>query len=799
VVEHTIAMINMFVQHYKAGTTLAKKFTAMLEALQIKIGCIGNPLLENYDDLNCLAMACWAKSFWERLHFYRFSIHMEYPTLTLPRWNNALITTIWLRAGYVGEELTSLNRCRRANKMLFLSDIATACGRYVDCKLLGPTTSRLGHRSSICFPQELPSSTDWLLWRTFWTAYLGAGGLLHIPLGEWLYTSHRIWEWFYNPLRDQLQHKRDDVCTVYDPVKTKRNMRHTQLYTMQYTDSLLAIGNPCSVRQLSATTFQRQETGTTLASPHVRESTFWKYLRSLGGAWMWEYIKEKEYDTEWLKNALINGTLVGVTDGSYDRHKAKSCSGSGWILVCTTSKKTLRGSFYEITAVAGAYRGELLGLVALHTLILALANYYNLQCVSGKICCDNISALNQASKTRKQVRSGIKHSDLQRAICTCKSKVTMALKYGHVRAHQDDLKPWSMLTLEEQLNVICNKLAKGAVLRHLSDITQEERGIQLMPLEKVAVVVKGEKLTTDAGQEVRYTLGHKMARKFFTKAIKMNGLSNTGGLGWSEYQFEQVAWKSIDEALRNKPDMFQIWHAKQCIGVCATRSRIAQIQDILDSKCPNCKQEQEKSHHLNRCPDQGRTLLFRESVTNLVNWMHEHNRTDAELAYWIEKYLIFRGTRTFTHLVRDQGSNQIRDAAASQDEIGWVEFLHGKVSVVIAKIQEIHCKMSDCRMTGDDWMKHFIGRLLLISHSQWLYCNFTLHNKTRGYLRLQHRKEVLKEKDQLLDTNPEDIPQESRYLLELDFTSLYNCSFKRQSYLVLAMKAARRAGRHAEI
>jgi hypothetical protein len=224
---------------------------------------------------------------------------------------------------------------------------------------------------------------------------------------------------------------------------------------------------------------------------------------------------------------------------------------------------------------------------------------------------------------------------------------------------------------------------------------------------------------------------------------------------------------------------------------------MARIQDILDSKCPNCKQEQEKSHHLNRCPDQGRTLLFKENVASLIDWMHGHNRTNAELAYWLEKYLIFRGTRTLTHLVRDQGSNQIREAAASQDEIGWVEFLHGKVSVTIAEIQEIHCKLSDCRMTGDDWMKHFIGKLLQISHLQWLYRNFTLHDKKRGYLRLQRRKEILKEVDHLLDMNTDDIPKESQYLLELDFTPLYSASFEKQSYWVLAMKAARRAGRRA--
>jgi hypothetical protein len=172
---------------------------------------------------------------------------MEYPTLNLPRQNDALIVTILERAGYAGDELISLNQCRIANKMLFLSDITTSCGRYVDCNLLGPTTSWQGERSSIGFPCELPSPKDWTLWKTFWTAYAGAGGLLHIPLGGWLHTSHRIWEWFYDPLRDQLQHRRGDVRTVYDPEKTKRNTRYTQIYSMQYTDSLPAIGNPCNV------------------------------------------------------------------------------------------------------------------------------------------------------------------------------------------------------------------------------------------------------------------------------------------------------------------------------------------------------------------------------------------------------------------------------------------------------------------------------------------------------------------------------------------------------------------------
>jgi hypothetical protein len=97
-----------------------------------------------------------------------------------------------------------------------------------------------------------------------------------------------------------------------------------------------------------------------------------------------------------------------------------------------------------------------------------------------------------------------------------------------------------------------------------------------------------------------------------------------------------------------------------------------------------------------------------------------------------------------------------------------------------------------------NWMKHFIAKLLQVLHSQWLYLNFTLHDKTRGYLHLQHKKEILKEMDHLIDTNPDEIPQGSQYLLEMDFASLYNTSFERQPYWILAMNAARCAGRCAK-
>jgi hypothetical protein len=292
-------------------------------------------------------------------------------------------------------------------------------------------------------------------------------------------------------------------------------------------------------------------------------------------------------------------------------------------------------------------------------------------------------------------------------------------------------------------------------------------GPQLLPLEKAAVVLDGVKLTTDIGPEVCLQLGKEEAEQFYTEPCNIINGVNRGGLGWSSQQFHAVAWTTIESALKSKPDMFQLWLLKQFIGICTTRRNMARIQDRLDNKCPNCNQPRETSNLLNQCPEAGRTLLFRDCVASLVSWMNDYNWADAELAYWIGKYLIFQGTQSFTSqvLTGGGGSPQILAVAASQDTIGWTAFLYRKVSKDIGHIQEVHCALSPCRITGEDWMKMLVTHLIQISHSQWILQNFTLHDKHRGYLRLKQQRDLLREVDSLLNTPLEEVPEGSKYLL----------------------------------
>lgn len=796
--EQLICWLNMLIQHFGVPSVLGRKFRASLEALQLEVGVNTNPLNLDYSKYEMLATRCWFKSVWERMWYYSFTAHLELEPIPFPREGDSLMSTLFLERPT--EVRIALNRCRIRLEMLFLSDIVTANGRQIEKDYLIPTqTNEEASHSRFTFGREQPTPRDWVEWTIFWAQFTDSGLALHRPLGRWVAPSHRIWQWYFDPASNQVEEVVDGVVRYYGPSAAAgtRTTRSNVIYGPLATAAgALPLGLPTTVEHRPDNTVALKECGPPLASCPSQPDEFWQYLRSWGGAWMWDNVEEETQDLRWLADALSNGTAVLVTDGSYDKKRAPRVSGAGWVITCRTAQKFLRGSFHEDSPRAGSYRGELLGLVALHTLALALVQFYGLKAASGKLCCDNISALFQSKKNRRRVRTGSKHADLLRALRTIKCHHLLQLTYEHVRSHQDKYLLWHQMSLEAQLNVDCDHLAKGAVHRRLSasigNISSPHK--QLLPLEKAAIFVNGgEKLTSDVGEEIRFYLGKEEARAFYTAPNTKEGK----GLGWSAMRFNAVDWRAINDCLATKSDMFGLWLSKQVAGVCATRKNVARIQDLLDDRCPNCLQPGETSTHLNLCPAEGRVQLFEECVEDLEKWMEQDNRTDSELAYWIAKYILMRGKKPFAEL--GPMSPSMLQIARCQDIIGWQQFMEGRITTEIRFYQSFHCAASPCRMNGDEWTKHFISRLLQISHGQWVLRNFTLHDQTRGYIRLRDRRQVLAEIDQLADVDPDLIPPDSRFLLEVDYSSLLRASFERQSYWVMAMKAARRAGRRAAV
>jgi hypothetical protein len=281
----------------------------------------------------------------------------------------------------------------------------------------------------------------------------------------------------------------------------------------------------------------------------------------------------------------------------------------------------LGGWFYERSSKAGSYRGELLGLVAIHLLTAFASEYYATDKCSGNVYCDNKGALGQASKNRQRVRTGAKHADLLRALRSIKARCPMSFYYTHVRAHQDKYLSWRALTLVEQLNVTCDSLASQAVTYGMSEGAEVANATGLLPREHAAILFQGEKLTSDISSEVRHLLGKEEARNFFTAPSRIVRGVNKGGLGWSAKKFDSIDWLALRDALAGKSDMFGIWLSKQTIGICATWRNLARITGTTDDRCPDCLCGPKRHDHLLQCSSPGRTKLFDDDVADLYSWM----------------------------------------------------------------------------------------------------------------------------------------------------------------------------------
>jgi hypothetical protein len=133
-------------------------------------------------------------------------------------------------------------------------------------------------------------------------------------------------------------------------------------YTLAWKEKIgvnHVIGEPVSVQGSDETHVYKLNIGPTLTRGPQQPSDFWVYIKNWGGEWMWEGIEDSQdtkRDLSWLVQGMRSNSLLWVTDGSYDRKRAPTLSGVGWIIFCQHSGKRLIGSFWEKSSSASSYR-----------------------------------------------------------------------------------------------------------------------------------------------------------------------------------------------------------------------------------------------------------------------------------------------------------------------------------------------------------------------------------------------------------------------------------------------------------
>jgi hypothetical protein len=111
-----------------------------------------------------------------------------------------------------------------------------------------------------------------------------------------------------------------------------------------------------------------------VASPPVCPIPLAKFLDVLcgwGQTWIWNNLKVTG-GTDWVAQAIALNSLVAVTDGPYIKEHYPDLCSAAFVLKFSQGGGCAIGTFPEASTVANAFWGELLGLMAVHLLLLGV-------------------------------------------------------------------------------------------------------------------------------------------------------------------------------------------------------------------------------------------------------------------------------------------------------------------------------------------------------------------------------------------------------------------------------------------
>ena len=505
----------------------------------------------------------------------------------------------------------------------------------------------------------------------------------------------------------------------------------------------------------------------------VPPTLFWQVLLKWERTWMWENIRW-EGDDNWISASIRQGTCIAVTDGSYMRSLYPDIHSAAFVLECTSGTGRIWGSFPEPSRCACSYRGELVGLMAIHLILLA-TNEVNVG-LQGRvqIYSDCLGALDKVKNLPPaRIPTGSAHSDVLKNILVNCSDISFDRYYSHVSAHQDDHKTFTTLTREAQLNCSMDYLAKKA----LWDLRATQLPVQqAFPLEPICIFAGTTKITADMGDYIRFWSHRQMAKETFHN-LKI--LFNR--------EFEFVDWEMVYGTLRDVPRLFQLWACKQVMGIAGTM----EWDRTVERKCPSCTIARDTCAHVLSCTHEGRVEALKLTLNLAESWLEEMD-TDPDLLDCIMEYAHGRGGRTMENICEGLGS-QYQRMAREQDAIGWRRFMEGMISKEMRTIQYEYYHGQGLRLSSTRWAKGLILKLLETTHGQWIYRNVQIHDNVAGTQATLRKEAILKEIEEQMELGDAGLLDEDHWMLEVNLGDLETYNGEQAEYWLVGIRAGRMA------
>jgi len=347
--------------------------------------------------------------------------------------------------------LSAINKVRQSLNILTLTDMVDLRGKRL---LRNIREGKKERKSKFLFTKQEPTQ-KWKKWWTQKACPILQKAVMKNPLGKWKSPTHQKWEWSYESETDTLFRGPDrykKLRNVYihqqvqhDPiVKSQPNMWADIQYDRNGRPYIIALSPKNDI----------------VMSNEIPPKT--TYRDRYGKMWgEIHHVKTKEI----LINNMKNSKTLIVTDGSNWNDEGAQAWGNtdedGEFLVKG------RGRVACAKSDASSLRPELHALLAATTYATALMEEEDhINTVKIPIYTDSANAIigmqSSLYPTTKNVLEN--NIDMKLELKNVLRESSIQFQLQHVRAHQDQVKPYEELTLPEQLNCEIDKYA-GEVYR----------------------------------------------------------------------------------------------------------------------------------------------------------------------------------------------------------------------------------------------------------------------------------------------------------------------------------------------
>ena len=186
-------------------------------------------------------------------------------------------------------------------------------------------------------------------------------------------------------------------------------------------------------------------------------------------------------------------------DGSYMKDVATDICSFALIIRCARTQRQCTCMWVEKCQLADNYRGEALG---------ALTGILLLRAASGidrtyRQCgghCDNKGVVIYCNKPRESCPDKQVQADVFMVIKKLLRELPFNVSYHHVMGHLDKILRWDQLSEIQKLNVLCDSMAKKALIHAIRMRIFIDRGF---PFEDITLECGGEKVSGSPTQEIR--------------------------------------------------------------------------------------------------------------------------------------------------------------------------------------------------------------------------------------------------------------------------------------------------------